>query len=395
MVVLPSLHDSQQQVWDTKARFRVLACGRRWGKTRLGSLMCVATALQGGRAWWVAPSYPMSAVGWRGIKQLSVQLSEVEVRHVERLITMPSGGTVQVRSADNPDSLRGEGLDFVALDECAFVKEAAWNEALRPALSDRQGKALFISTPSGRNWFWRMWTLGNSEDDEQWQSWRFPTSDNPYIPAEEIEAAQRNLPERVFQQEYLAEFIDDAGGIFRGVMAAATAEPQDAAIANHEYIFGVDWGKHVDFTVVAVIDATDSSMAALDRFNRIDYHTQVGRLKALYEKFMPSTIIAERNSMGEPLIEQMQRDGLPVQPFTTTNASKQQAVDALALAFERGEIQILPDRTLIGELQAFEARRLPSGMLRYESPAGMHDDTVIALALAWHGTGRTFSWGFV
>ena len=99
--------------------------------------------------------------------------------------------------------------------------------------------------------------------------------------------------------------------------------------------------------------------------------------------------------MGEPLIEQMQREGLPVQPFTTTNASKQQAVDALALAFERGEIEILPDRTLIGELQAFEARRLPSGLLRYEAPQGMHDDTVIALALAWQGLDSGFTWGFV
>jgi len=189
MVVLPKLHDSQQQVWDAPVRFRVLASGRRWGKTRLGSLMCVATAYYGGRAWWVAPSYPVSAVGWRGIKQLSVQMSDVQVRHVERLITMPSGGTVQVRSADNPDSLRGEGLDFVVLDECAFIKESAWNEALRPALSDRQGKALFISTPKGRNWFFRLWQLGNDEQEPTWQSWRFRTSDNPFIPQADIDAA--------------------------------------------------------------------------------------------------------------------------------------------------------------------------------------------------------------
>ena len=406
MVVLPKLHDSQQQVWDAPVRFRVLASGRRWGKTRLGSLMCVATAYYGGRAWWVAPSYPVSAVGWRGIKQLSVQMSDVQVRHVERLISMPSGGTVQVRSADNPDSLRGEGLDFVVLDECAFIKESAWNEALRPALSDRQGKALFISTPKGRNWFFRLWQLGNDEQEPTWQSWRFPTSDNPFIPQAEIDAAQANLPERVFQQEYLATFIDDAGGIFRGVMAAATATSQErrATVTNeqgeeidaeHEYIFGVDWGKHIDYTCITVLDATDKALVAMDRFSRIDYQTQVGRLKALYERFMPSTIIAERNSMGEPLVEQLQRDGLPVQPFTTTNASKQQAIDALALAFERQDITIIPDPVLIGELQAFEAKRLPSGMLRYQAPEGMHDDTVIALALAWQGHDSGFTWGFI
>jgi hypothetical protein len=308
-----------------------------------------------------------------------------------------------VRSADNPDSLRGEGLDFVALDECAFTKEEAWSEALRPALSDRQGKALFISTPKGRNWFWRLWTLGNSGDDDGWQSWRFPTGDNPYIPPEEIESARASLPDRVFRQEYLAEFIEDAGSVFRGVVAAATATAQDGRAtvitdsgeeedAKHDYAFGVDWGKHRDFTVIAVLDTTDNQLVALDRFNQIDYTVQVGRLKALAERFRPSQIVAERNSMGEPLIEQLQRDGLPVQPFTTTNASKAEAVDALALAFERSDIAILPDPVLIGELQAFEARRLPSGMLRYEAPSGMHDDTVMALALAWQAVAARSWW---
>jgi len=347
--------------------------------------MCIATALRGGRAWWVAPSYPVASVGWRGIKHLALQMPDAEIRHVDRLITMPSGGTVQVRSADNPDSLRGEGLDFVVLDECAFIKEAAWNEALRPSLSDRQGKALFISTPKGRNWFWRLWTLGNSGDDEHWKSWRFPTSDNPFIPGSEIDAAQGGLPERIFQQEYLAEFIDDAGGVFRGVTEAATADWQDQGIEDHEYIFGVDWGKHADYTAIAVLDATTNELVHLDRFSQIDYHTQLGRLEGLYIRFNPISIIAERNSMGEPLIEQLIRQNYPVQPFTTTNASKAEAVDALALAFERREIKILSDPTLVNELQAYEAQRLPSGMLRYTAPEGMHDDTVIALCLAWHG----------
>jgi len=123
---------------------------------------------------------------------------------------------------------------------------------------------------------------------------------------------------------------------------------------------------------------------ALDRFNQIDYSLQLARLTALYERFRPRAIVAEANSMGQPLIEQLQAAGLPVVPFTTTAASKQLAVDALALAFERGSIRIIPDATLISELQAYEAERLPSGMLRYGAPSGMHDDTVMALMLAWH-----------
>jgi phage FluMu gp28-like protein len=340
----------------------------------------------------VSPSYKTGEVGWRPLRRIGAQIG-AEVRKVDRQIILNNGGEVKIRSADNPDSLRGEGLDFVVLDECAFMKEAAWAEVLRPALADRKGGALFISTPKGRNFFWRLWRLGQ-QGEEGWQSWQFPTSSNPYIDSEEIEAARAGLPERIFLQEYLAEFIEDAGSVFRGVAAAATAIEQDgrATVTNdkgeeedagHGYAFGVDWGKHQDFTVIAVLDTTNNQLVALDRFNQIDYTVQVGRLKALAERFRPSQIVAERNSMGEPLIEQLQRDGLPVQPFTTTNASKAEAVDALALAFERSDITILPDPVLIGELQAFEAKRLPSGMLRYEAPAGMHDDTVIALALAW------------
>ena len=158
---------------------------------------------------------------------------------------------------------------------------------------------------------------------------------------------------------------------------------------------GVDWGKHNDFTVLTILDTTGEipRQAYTDRFNQIDYTLQVGRLKAVFDRFKPFSIIAERNSMGEPLIEQMARDGLPVQAFTTTNATKGQAIEALALAFERQEIEILNEPVMIGELQAYEMERLPSGMLRYNAPSGMHDDTVMSLALAHSGAigGGNFS----
>ncbi|MCB0246697.1 MAG: hypothetical protein KDI12_25020, partial [Anaerolineae bacterium] len=151
----------------------------------------------------------------------------------------------------------------------------------------------------------------------------------------------------------------------------------------------VDWGKHNDFTVLAVVDMQTNELCYLDRFNQIDYAVQTSRLKALASRFQPVTIIAESNAMGEPIIEQLQRDGLPVQAFKTTNATKTAVIDALAMAFEQGAIRILNDPVLVGELQAYEMERLPSGMLRYSAPEGMHDDTVIALALAWSGVSNT------
>lgn len=379
-----SPHAGQRTVHAHRARFKVLSAGRRWGKTRLGVNECLDIAGRGGRAWWVSPNYKTSEVGWRPLRQIGAKVG-AEVRRADRQVLLPSGGEVRVRSADNPDSLRGEGLDFVVLDECAFMREEAWTEALRPALSDRKGGALFISTPKGRNWFWRFWQRGRTGDDPAWAAWQFPTSANPFIDGAEIEAARQSLPEQVFRQEFLAEFIEDAGLVFRHVMDAATAEEQDAPQDGHQYVVGVDWAKHSDFTVLTVLDVTAGAVATIDRFNQIDYSLQTRRLGVLHERFKPVAIIAEANAMGEPLIEQLYLEGLPVQPFTTTNATKAAIVEGLALAFERGEIAILNDPTLIGELQAYEMERLPSGMMRYNAPEGMHDDMVISLALAWSG----------
>lgn len=378
-LTLPDLHAGQRTVWEHPARFQVLSCGRRWGKSRLGALRCIVAALQGGRAWWVAPSYPMASVGWRMMKRLAVQIPGAVVRESDRLITMPGGGTVQVRSADDPDSLRGEGLDYLVMDECAFIRERAWTEALRPALADRRGRAMFISTPKGRNWFWRIW----SAQDSEWRSWRFSSYDNPFIEPTEIDAARRLLPERIFAQEFLAEFIDDAGGVFRGVMAAATAEQQERGQPGRAYVIGVDWGKHNDFTVLSVIDVGYRALVKIDRFNQIDYTVQTDRLRALCERFRPAAAVVERNSIGEPLIEMLLRQGLPIVPFNTTNASKAAIIDGLALAFERQSIQIVDDPVLLAELQAYEMERLPSGLLRYSAPDGLHDDCVMSLALAW------------
>lgn len=376
-------HIGQKEVHNSPARFRVLAAGRRWGKTRLGVNECLDVASKGGRAWWVAPSYKMSEVGWRPLRRMGSQLG-AEIRRADRQIVMPNGGEISVRSADNPDSLRGEGLDFIVVDECAFIKEDAWNEALRPALADRQGGALLCSTPKGRNLFWRLFQLANSQ--EGWQSWSFPTSANPYIEESEIEAAKDLLPERIFLQEFMAEFLEDSGTVFRNVMPCAIAtedEPNEAG----QYVMGVDWGKHNDFTVITVLDTTPDvpRMVYTDRFNQIDYQLQLGRLLQLVDKYNPYSVIAEKNSIGEPLVEQLQRANVPVEAFNTTNQSKTVAIEALSLAFERNDIEILNDPVLVGELQAYELSRLPSGAFRYNAPEGLHDDMVMSLALAYSG----------
>jgi phage terminase large subunit-like protein len=376
-------HAGQLEVHNSDARFKVLSAGRRWGKTRLGVNECLDAASKGGRAWWVSPSYKTSEVGWRPLRQIARKIPNAEVRLVDRMVTLPGGGFVAVRSADNPDSLRGEGLDFVVMDECAFMQREAWTEAIRPALSDRLGKALFISTPKGRNWFWENYQRGIN-GEQGWQSWTYPTSTNPFIDKGEIEAAKRDLPEIIFRQEYLAEFVDDSGGVFRRVQEAAILTPQEPQ-PGRQYVAGVDVAASVDYTVVTVMDAESKEMVYMDRFNRVDYPVLIDRLESVYHRYHLTSMTVESNSIGRPVIDELVSRGLNIVPFTTTSATKQGIIQNLQSAFENGQIRVLDDPVLVGELLSFEAKRNASGSFSYSAPDGMHDDCVMSLAIAWHG----------
>lgn len=386
---LPRPHQGQQQVIREAKRFNVVNCGRRFGKSTLGLNRCADPATLAYPVAWFSPTYKLLIDVWREAVRMFAPLT-IRRSVQERRIEFVTGGLLEFWSMDNPDAGRGRKYKRLIVDEAALMPDllGAWNYAMRPTLVDYQGDAFFLSTPKGRNGFWQMWQWGQDPTRPEWRSWQMPTGSNPLIATNEIEAMRLALPERVFAQEVLAEFLEDGGGVFRGVAKAATARSQEQAVEHGQYVFGVDWGKHEDFTVISVVDAASGAMAYLDRFNEIDYTVQTQRLRALYERFRPLLIIAEQNSIGDPLIEQLRRDGLPVQPFVTTNATKTAVIDGLALAFERGEIQILNDPVLIGELQAYQMERLPSGLLRYGAPAGTHDDCVMSLALAWYGAAR-------
>jgi len=354
--------------------------------------------MRGGQYLWGAPTFDQVRVGWDETRRAAGAVAQFTQQRMEAVF--PGGGVIRYRSLDDPDNARGHTADGVVIDECADVAERAWYEVLRPMLIDTGGWAWLCGTPKGRNWFWREHSAAATRTDSR--AWQAPTLgvaiddgvlvrrshplENPDVPFSEIEQLWRTLPERTFRQEILAEFIEDGGGVFRRVAEAVSEPPgySDAA----QYAMGVDWGKHNDWTVITVLDIGARAVVAVDRFNQIDYVLQAHRLRALADRYHPDVIIAESNSMGEPIIEQLQRDNLPVRAFTTTNATKAVIIESLALAFERGEIRIPDNPVLVGELQAYETSRLPSGMVRYSAPDGMHDDCVISLALAWSACGH-------
>ncbi len=312
-------------------------------------------------------------------------VTEVAISESERRIEFPGGGVIEIRSTHNPDYLRGAGLDFAVLDEAAFMEPAVWPEVVRPMLLDRRGAALFLSTPRGHNWFYECYKRGRDPHEPDWAAFRFPSQANPRISTVELASIRRSTPERVYREEYEAEFVADAGQVFRGVQQAATAPPDAQPQAGRVYIAGVDWGREHDYTCIAVLDAHTGQMVALDRFNTVGWGVQRGRLATVCRRWNPAVIWAEANSIGAVNIEELQAEGLPVRPFQTTVRSKSPLIEALALAIERGEIALLPDDVLLHELASYGLERLPSGGYRYGAPGGGHDDTVIATALAWYG----------
>ncbi|MDL1900925.1 hypothetical protein FBR02_09170 [Anaerolineae bacterium CFX9] len=381
-------HRNQKRILKSKARFRVVACGRRFGKTEVGKWAIVDRAKAGGECWWLSPTYRMAGSVWRDLVRAFRTRTDVEINKQDLSIVLEDGGSIMLRSTHDPDRLRGAGLDFAVLDEAAFMPPNAWNEVIRPMLLDRQGGALFLSTPYGRNWFWQVYQRGLDPEQREWESFHFSSYDNPLLRRDEIDALRAVTPDHIFRAEYLAEFVDDAGQVFRGIREAVRAPLNAAPAAGRRYAAGVDWGRSRDFTVIAIVDADHRQLVALDRFNQIGWEAQRSRLSEICARWQPGVIWAEENSVGAVNIEALQAEGLPVQPFRMSAASKAPLIEALSLAIERGDLALLPDEVLINELASYAMERLPGGGFRYGAPSGMHDDCVIALALAWHGAYR-------
>lgn len=387
-------HPGQAIILNHPARFRVVACGRRFGKTELAKLDAMLTAVDGGQSWWVLPTYTMAQEVWGSLMDLVDSLEDVKLYRSDRLIEFPNGGLLAVKSGHEPDRLRGAGLNSVVIDEAAYCHEEVWH-ALRPALSDQisldsegrpqHARALLLSTPRGHNWFWGLYQKGLDPLEPEWISWRMPTQANPLIPAPEIQAAQRDLPTRLFTQEYLAEFTEDSGAVFSGVRACIAPKPK-LLYQQEAVCFGVDWGRMNDYTVVMVLGMESKQVYEMLRLQHLGWAAQRAKLTNLAKRWQPHLILAEANSIGGPNIEALQSEGLPVRPFTTTHTSKSQLIDALALALEERSIRLLDDPVLIHELEAYQMERLAGGDFRYSAPQGGHDDCVMALALALHAS---------
>lgn len=383
-VVLPSLHPAQQQIIDEARRFNVLACGRRFGKTTLGIDLIIDKALDGYPVGWFSPTYRMLNEVWKEIVETTKQL-QTRVAKQEHRVELITGGVIDCWSLDAADSVRGRKYARVIVDEAAMVPDlgGSWQAAIRPTMTDYVGSdAFFLSTPKGINFFHECYSRGVDDSQPDWMSWHAPTSSNPHISASEIEVARQELPEQVFRQEYLAEFLQNSGAVFRNIDACLRAD--SGQHDGHFLVAGVDWGQKNDFTVISVICCTCRQEVQLERYNKIEWSFIRARVRAIADRWIVASTIVETNSIGSPNLEALQQEGMAVRGFETTASTKPPLIQSLALCLEREECHFLPDPIGRVELLSYESRVNPmTGRVSYSAPPGGHDDTVIARALAW------------
>ena len=303
------------------------------------------------------------------------------------MLEFKEGGRIRTKTAHDADTLRGDYADLLILDEFADMSPGAWDEVGAPMLLDNDGDAVFIGTPKRKNHFHSMYVRALGDDTGRWASWHFTSFDNPYLSREALDEIIADMTADAYQQEIMARFLENQGAVFRNIPAnlyAGGETPEQHE--GHSIVLGVDWGKQEDYTAISAVCIECDREVALDRFNRIDYRVQRQRLMAMFERWGSYSIIAESNAMGEPIIEQLQYDGLPVTPFATTAQSKPQIIESLALALEREECKWIDNAVATAELEAYERTVSAStGRPRYGAPEGVHDDTVMARALANYG----------
>lgn len=377
-IELPTPHINQKKILDADRRFIVVMCGRRFGKSELSQILIIKEALKGGQVAYITPTYGLAQVFFERLAKVLPFKSNIS----KLKIYCPNEGSIEFFTGERLDNLRGRKFHLVIVDEAAFIAdlEDGWNNSIRPTLTDYEGRAVFLSTPRGKNFFY---SLFMKQGENDWQSFKFSTYDNPHINPREIDDARIQLPEVVFEQEYLANPSENSANPFGNAFIKRCIKPISA---QPIVCYGIDLAKSVDYTVIIGLDK-DGNVAYFDRF-QMDWHNTKETIKRL----PPAPIVVDSTGVGDPILEDLLREGVNIEGLKFTSQSKQQLMEGLASAIQQGRIGF-PEGVIVDELDVFEYQFTAHGV-RYSAPSGFHDDTVMALALAWQnhnikrGSGR-------
>jgi predicted phage terminase large subunit-like protein len=380
----------QQEVFQDPTRFKVIAAGRRCGKSRLATMMLIIKALEapeGSAVLYVSPTLGQSRqIIWDSLLEIGKPV--IKSAHINNLdITLINGRKIHVRGADNSDTLRGLSLYYAVLDECAFIKQETWEKIIRASLSDKKGDAMFISTPSGRNWFYDLYKLGIEGEDPDWNAWHFTTKDNETIDPKEVEAARKTLSTFAFKQEYEASFDNAGQEIFKEEWIRYGSQPK-----NGEYVIAIDLAgfeevaknagaakKRLDESAIAIAFICDDGNWFIEKIihGRWDIKETANKILRAVHEYEPTAVGIERGALKNavhPYLNDLMRKHnvyFHITDLTHGNKKKTERIAwALQGRFEHGRIILNEEenwRELVDQLLLFPT-------------ANVHDDLVDALA---------------
>jgi phage terminase large subunit-like protein len=353
-----SLLPWQQEVYKSDVRFKVIAAGRRCGKSRLAATALIIEALKcppGSAVLYVSPTMGQSRqIIWDLLLDLGREV--ISGSHVNNLdITMINGARIYVRGADRPDTLRGVSLTFAVLDEVADIKPEAWEQVIRASLSDKKGRAMFIGTPKGRNWFYDLFKLGQSDTDSDWKSWHFTTKDNPLIDPTEIESAKKTLSSFAFKQEYMASFDNAGSDVFKEEWIKYGEEPQQGSyfiaidLAGFEEVArqAANAKKRLDESAIAVVKVTEDGKWFVKEIEHGRWDVRETAVKILMKirDYRPISVGIERGALKNAVLpylsDLMRKNDIYSHIIDLTHGNKKKTdriIWALQGRFEHGRI---------------------------------------------------------
>jgi len=304
----------QQQVWNDQSRFKVVAAGRRTGKSRLAAWMLIVEALQAdrGNVWYVAPTQGQARdIMWLTLLELGNPV--IESSHVNNMqIKLVNGAVISLKGADRPETMRGVSLKFVVLDEYADMKPSVFEQILRPALADLKGKSLFIGTPMGRNHFYELYNYGEKNDDKEYKSWHFTSFDNPLLDPKEIEAAKKSMSSFAFRTEFMASFEAASGGIFKEEWIKIDEdEPKDGRyfvavdLAGFENVAAATTAKkkRLDQSAIAIVKITSDGWWVADiEYGRWDIKQTAQKIFDVVRDYEPVCVGIERGALKNAVL---------------------------------------------------------------------------------------------
>lgn len=392
-------HAGQRDFLLHPAKFKVLACGRRWGKTDACAVQILHALSQAAptRHLILAPTQDQANLLFERVLALERELpGESPPRKVRRTpYPVLEFGThvVRARSGSLGRTLRGHEASHMVVDEAAYVPEELISEVAMPMLATSDGALSLLSTPHGRNHFRRFFEMGERGEHGIW-SRHAPSWESPWVSKRFLEIQRELISERAFRVEYGAEFLDSVGRVFRTDAVEACLVSRLPALEGAPCVAGVDWARYGDYTTVAVLAGTRdlAALVALERFHGLAWSAAVDRVARFIERFAEARVLCDATGVGDPALEMLQ-SALPrhhVEGLTFTAAIKQELVDGLAWLIDRAAMRMTPHPDLLRELEHFEATTSPSGNPRLGAVSGYHDDLVVALALAARQLPRSY-----